>query len=132
MHIYMITRGIKHDVDRMINELSSQYLPFTYKGQPCVIQTSVRPVQLWEIAFPEEHLPFMSRSLFQDSPMRPEYKKKFGKWLFWIKKLIGLEDIPPYTNLTTDPILPIYKANVDRIGIGIKKDYRFADGTEGI
>ena len=132
MHIYMITRGIKHDVDRMINELSSQYLPFTYKGQPCVIQTSVRPVQLWEIAFPEEHLEFMSKSLFHGNIMRPEYKNKFGKWIYWLRKLIGLEEIPEYIYKKEDPTLPIWQENVDRIGIGIKRDYRFADGTEGI
>ncbi len=66
MHIDFITRGIKHDVDRFINELSCQYLPYMHKmnakgelvDKPLekgALQVRVCPLQLWDVSFPKEY-----------------------------------------------------------------------------
>ena len=31
MHVYILCRGIKHQFDRFINELSAKYLPYEIK-----------------------------------------------------------------------------------------------------
>lgn len=38
MHLYAITRGIKHDVDRFITELQGKYVPMDVKGERVAVQ----------------------------------------------------------------------------------------------
>ena len=60
MHLYMTTRGAKWRVDPFISELQCQmvrhkweYEGKTYRG---FTQLAVRPIQLWEVVFPEDQL----------------------------------------------------------------------------
>ena len=130
----MMTRGIKHDVDRFINELSAKYLPFKYQSttdkklKDYMLQVSVRPVQLWEIAVPKEHQDIMLRTLFKTQPIRKEYGW-MKKYIWAFRKALGLKPIPKYP---AGEVLPVFDANVDKIAIGIKDDYYFANGVEGI
>ena len=61
MHLYIATRGIKDRVDRLINDLAARYYPYKageVAGKPVIgsMQLSVRPLQFWELVFPEEAL----------------------------------------------------------------------------
>ena len=47
-----------------------------------------------------------------------------------LRKILGIEKIPEYDK--TVGIIPVERGGVEIIGVGIKKDYRFEDGTEGI
>mgnify|MGYP007044126595 FL=1 len=131
----MLTRGIKHDVERFMNELSAKYLPFKYqnktdaKVEDYMIQLAVRPVQLWEIAVPREHYDVVMRTMFRDAPMRKQYNW-LKKYVMVFRKILGLKALPKY-ELKGD-VLPCYIGAVDRIGLGIKEDYNFANGVEGI
>ena len=131
MHIYMMTRGIKHDSDRFINELSSQYLPF--KANPdgtgmkeFNLQVSVRPIQFYEVVFPEEYKDVMLNSLFgapgleKDGSGKTQHKKH-NKWIWAIRKILGVKPIPE--TWATDKKVVFYGDNVEKIAIGIKEDY---------
>lgn len=92
MHLYFITRGIKHDVDRFINDLQAQYSYAEWKqgeGKPNitgVYQWGVRPVQLWEVVVRKEDMddvlkciPIAAESKREDlllTPLRKALKAK--------------------------------------------------------
>ena len=140
MHLYMITRGIKHDVDRFIQELAAKYLPYKVMsgaaGLPAgeyMLQTSVRPIQMWEIAFPKEHLDLMLGTFTHpdcEQAKLTQHPKKHQKWLALIRKALGVKPIPKeWENKGT---MPLYRKNTECALIGIKDDYDFKDGTEAI
>jgi len=126
----MLTRGIKHDVDRFIRELAAKYLPFKFKTKAekketkKLVQVAVRPIQLWEVVFPEEHQDLMLNTLFRGAKGKTQHKRHF-KWVNVIRKILGVSKIPDYDDKTAG-MLPVYDANVERVGIGIKQD-RYQD-----
>src|SRR3990167_1611760 len=131
MHIYMMCRGIKHDMDRFIRELSSQYVKFKarMKGdtdlKDYMLQISVRPIQLYEVVFPEEHKDAMLNSLFGAPGIEKgsghSQHKRHAKWIWAIRKMLGVEPIPK--TWKTDSKLCFYGDNVEKIAIGMKEDY---------
>jgi len=119
MHIYLITRGIKSDVDRFINDLRGKYLPFKDAlNRNLMVQTAVRPIQFWEIVFPKEHRDIMLTTIF-DKNLGKTQHSKHQKWLWALRKVLGADPIPEYK---TDQFLPIYKQNIEMVGVGIKED----------
>lgn len=133
MHIYLMTRGIWHDVERFVRELSAKYLPYkglrkgSMKVEDFALQVAVRPIQLWEIVFPEEHKEVMLNSLFGEGK-GVTLQKKHRKFVSIIRKILGVDKIPDYKYDNTK-LLPFYRDNIEMIGIGIKKDY-WKDGVE--
>jgi len=139
MHLYIITRGIKNSVDQFITELQGKYLPYKWREKnedamkDCMLQVSVRPIQLWEIAFPEEHKDLMLTTILGEKGDEDMRDKGILGWLNKLKwtlcTFLGLEKITKYD---TSKVLPIQKANVQISGIGLKKDYIMPNGAEGI
>jgi len=129
MHIYMMTRGIKQDVDRFITELSSKYLPYKLKGKQQWVQVAVRPIQLWEVVFPQEHRDIMLATLFEDGKGGLTQHKKHQKYVNLMRMGLGVKKIP--TVYDTKNWLPLYRDNIEKIGIGMKEDYKI-DGEERI
>ena len=122
----MITRGIKHDVERFINDLSAKYLPGVWKGEKKVIQVAVRPLQIWEVVFPETSKDVMLRTLFSGDKGITQHKKH-NKYINIIRKILGVKKIPDFEE--KGDVLPVYGENVEKVAIGIKEDY-YKDGTE--
>lgn len=55
MQIYLLTRGALTQAKRWAEDLSNRvFLPYTKEGKPVQLALGVRPIQLWEIAFPDE------------------------------------------------------------------------------
>lgn len=123
----MMTRGIKHEIDKFINELSAKYLPFKFKEKDCMCQVAVRPIQLWEVVFPEEHYDVMCATMFDG--VNVTQHKKHQKWVTAIRKVLGVKKIKEYK---MDNKMPIAREHLETIPIGFKDDYKFADGTEGL
>jgi len=127
MHLYCLTRGIKHDVDNFINQLTGQYFPYTYDPslqKAAYVQFAVRPIQLWEFVFPEPCLQEVMQTIKPDT----EYPKD-EKMMFMLRKMLNASKIP-----SIDPKIlgrPIYKNNIDITMIGTKKDY-YVEKDEGI
>ena len=129
----MMTRGIKHDSERFANELAAKYLKFHFKGKEGGMQVAMRPIQLWEVVFPEEHYDMMMNTLVGGSKdgMPPELEK-YNFMINLIRnqlKKLGVEEVKPYK---ADPLNAIacYRENVQRIILGIKYD-RYEDDNDG-
>ena len=133
MHVYCLTRGIKHDVDRFITELQGKYLPYEFeKGKQGLVQFSVRPIQLWEMVFPEPALPNVMTTLFSDGNVRKSesefsYAGRNDKYLWAMRKLLNSKPFPKFDPKAIP--LPLYKKNIEIAGIGIKKD-SYVNGVE--
>ena len=129
MHLYMITRGIKNEVDQFITELQGKYLPFKWrdanKGDKQVVdaytQIAVRPIQLWELVFPEGSKDIVLATIFKKDKGLPQHKWH-QKFVWALRKMLGMgvEPIPEYK---TNEVMPIRCEGIERIGIGVKKDY---------
>lgn len=134
MHLLIAVRGIKHEQDRFINELSTRYLPFPkyhddkFPLGTAHVQLSVRPICLYELVFPEEHLNTVIATTkcwgFKQSPMNGFLK---GMLIDQVVKTLGYEPMPEIdeTKLTTK--LMMYVPELEVIGLGIKKDRELTD-----
>ncbi|MCK9371334.1 hypothetical protein M0R04_15580, partial [Candidatus Dojkabacteria bacterium] len=125
MHLYIVTRGIKNWVDQFITELQGKYLPFKYHTDgknivDCQVQLSVRPIQLWEIVFPEDQKDLVLATILDDGKGGKTQHKRHEKFIWGLRKTLGVEKIPEYKS---DQKLPITKMHFETVGIGIKKDY---------
>ena len=141
VHLYIMTRGQDDMVKRIIEDLKAQY--FNYKISPHLetvppipFQMGVRPIQLWELAFPEDAMQEVLRMLEPIGDFtEPKYgcPSKIRKVMFYlvnvIKKFAKLDPVPKVI-LTDDKGQPIPKRIinpnarkfVDIKGIGVKKD----------
>ena len=140
MHAYLITRGIKHEVERWANDLSGKYLPTLWKDpldpnkiSKQLIQVAVRPIQLWEVVFPEEYKDLMLSTLFGKCDVGGEPQPKLKSMtkhqlaITALRKVLGVEKLPKMWK--DDNQLPVYCAHMEKIAIGIKKDrYEIQDG----
>jgi len=113
------------EADQFITELQGKYLPFMYRDEGDDklvlhnVQVAVRPIQLWEVAFPEEHKDLVLTTILgKDKGIGQHRKHDKIRWA--IRKALGVQDIPDYK---TDKIMPLRRAGVETIGIGVKEDY---------
>ena len=117
-----MTRGIKHDVDRMINDLQAQFLPMKVGKEESLLQLSVRPIQLWELGFPEPQLDVILRTLWEGDPI-PKHNTFSQKMrLEALRKMLQADKIPVYDKWKKGMRRPIWKDNVAIYPIGTKKD----------
>jgi len=126
----MVTRGIKHDVDRFINDMQAMYLPYKVpKGKVkgnYHVQLAMRPVQLWEVVFPEPALQTVLNTIwYEQQNERKAFKMPFGM----MRKALKLEKVPAIDSKIPGRI--VYKNNVSAYAIGVKKDVtNIEDGHE--
>jgi len=129
MHLYIITRGIKGRVDRFIEQLTCMVMPYTTSTNPAVqnVQVGVRPVQFWEVVFPEQNEGYdvMCRTLFKTN--KQTQHKRHHKYLAIIRKILGIEPVKPWKK--DGPCLVAEPKDVEVVQVGMKKDY-YQDGNE--
>ena len=124
MHLYVLARGNKDRVDRWVNDCLARYYPYKYsnKEPPGLLQLSVRPIQLYEIVFPKNHLnDVLSFTYPLDFPITRNYVKA-------IRKILGLKKIN-MNGIKPNPL--VNSRDVAVTGIGIKED-SFKNGIEQI
>lgn len=140
MHLYIITRGHKLFVDEFITQMQGKYLPYkwkkkqpdgTEKVEDTMLQVAVRPIQLWEIAFPQEHLDTMMATIFRNEYTAGAYSypKEFMKLTrFGMRKALKAKPLPKKWD--SSKWLPVLRENVSILGIGIKEDvpHEFGEG----
>ena len=125
MHAYFITRGVKKFVEEFIDDLKGKWVP--YKGVAGTateitqynMKIGVRPIQLWEVVFPEEHKDIVLTTIFGNDAGKTQHKKH-EKFLWAIRKALGAEPMPEYKK---DILMPVQKEHMEVAAIGIKKDY---------
>lgn len=123
MHLYFITRGIKHERDRWVREMQSQFFPYEMKdlvtGQTkaMMAQGALRPVEFWEYVFPEtskygelevDNMHLMMNSLNLSGRHASDPKLPFlDKYSWMIRKALHLNKIPDVIPVTiTKPMSP--------------------------
>lgn len=143
MHLFFLTRGIKHDRDRMVEQLASLHFPWMIKNKKGkeerrVVQGHLQPIELWSYVFPEEHLDGVLRTLKPSDSLGIPLNKNhigYGKGsparkmsLTAIRKAMSLKKIPKWSEKGDK--YPIWANNMQIVGIGIKEDYRNEYGNE--
>lgn len=127
MHLYMITRGKRNFVRRFIENLEAVFLPITRNGMPMELQLVPRPVELWEVAFPEpckdqvlSMIGNMPLDVHDEPGLHTGESSAFIPWLVakFVKKL-GLMPIPKDIPKTA-PQVP--RENVGVHLVGLKED----------
>ena len=117
MHLYLLRRGIQHDVTRMINDLQAQYFQYKYGDKDLFVQLGVRPIQLWEVVMPEDSLKMVMNTVNAGEPKATIFKRA---QLELIRKALKAKKMPEYDKTAGKRI--IYKDNVAVYPLGIKPD----------
>ena len=120
-----MTRGVKRDVDNTISDLQAQY--FKYNNKNVYMQLGVRPMQLWEFAFPKESLPVMLKTLCPGNSFDPKTYKY--KQLTALRLLLNAKKIPAM-DLSQSPMRIIAKKSCAIYPIGIKEDGVWGSDTD--
>lgn len=130
MHLYVITRGIKDQVDNLINDLQAQYFPYKMNNEEFVVQLAVRPIQLWELVLPEQSLPELQKFLWgvNSAMVDPAFKGR----LSMVRRLLGAKKIPNFDEKLKMTSIRLNRSpNVGVYGVGIKPDnYNVKDKRE--
>lgn len=132
MHLFAIFRGAKYDVERAINDLNAKYLAFDHKTHgKGVLGVMCNPIIPVELIFPKEHLSTIVNTLGGEERLKGQESIGYlRKYIDWIMRRAHLK---PIENIDKEAvILPIHHENVEIIGLGIKEDKEFPDGTEYI
>ena len=117
----MVTRGIKHESDRFINDLQAQYFPY---AKDKVVQLGVKPMQLWELVLPEDSLPTLLKTLgWEGQTAQPSFS---NVWTL-LRKALKAKKIPKM-DLKKVPGRIVYRNNIGIYPIGIKEDKLWDDG----
>ena len=124
MHLYVLARGQQDFLERWKNDVSAMFLKFKYKKDepPGMVRIGVRPIELLEIVYPEEHHKEVMQ-LIQPYASRPEVDG-FKKLL---ARVFRLKPIKP---AAWTPGPKIYNQYVSIVGVGYRKDKRDKDGIE--
>ena len=134
MHIYVLIRGIQHQVDQFKIGVQGMYLPTKRKikkgkkwvEENIMVQVGYRPIELAEIVFPKEHKDLMLNTLL-DKKHGVTQHKRHRKWVAVIRRILGVDKID--WNYKDNQIMPINKGGIEIVGIGTKED-REIDGEK--
>jgi len=146
MHLVIATRGLRDEVRKWIEKLSSISIPFKVHGEgkdsghelpkgDYQFPLAIRPIQLWDFCFPEESQDailntIIGRRVSSKGVTAATINKKNQKWVSILQMGLGLEKIPEFDRTKQYPIPD--PPGTEVVAIGLKRDYRFADGTEGL
>jgi len=133
MHLYVAARGILRNINEWENNISSKYFPFELSdknakligGKIGMVQTSIRPIRLYEIVVPEPQMPSLLRMI----QPTPPWNRAYNKFVFMVRKALKLEKI--YTKNIPKRISSDAHCfdGVQVTAIGTKKD-KYVDGQE--
>ena len=114
----MLTRGIKHNIDRFITELQGNYFPLKTDKGNYVVQLAVRPIQLWEVVMPEPCLNEVIKMIWNEEP---KFNFKENLQLNSLRKLLGAKKLPKF-DYSKVPTRPIFHQDMGLYPVGIKPD----------
>jgi len=128
MQIYVMARAIAPRLNQWENDLLAVHTPFKHSAdQPKgILQLGVRPIRMYEIAFPEPALDYVLQKIQPTSSWNPAY----DKYINIIRKLMKLEKLPEVPK-KDDVNNFFYRDFVDCTALGLKRDI-FLNPTKGI
>ena len=120
MHFYCIARGIRTRQAEWVEALGSIYLPYKNDAeQPAgLVQLSVRPIQLYEIVFPEDQKDYVLSTI---NPMGWGTNPAVTLGRKALYKALGCDIPVKPLNTPASLFSQVFNA-VDVIPIGLKKD----------
>ena len=133
MHFIFATRGVLHQVNTFINELSTRYLPFKrYNPETMVmedahLQVRVCPIQLWDVSYPKEHRDLVLSTIMGMGNGRPVRDKEswrmkaLNKFLNMIAKIGGLQPVGEFKRESIIAMQP--PQDLEIFSVGEKEDY---------
>lgn len=127
MHLYVMARGIAPRLNQWENDLLATHYSFKHEeNKPLgLLQLGVRPIRMYELAFPEEHLNNVLQKIQPGQSWNPAY----DKYINIIRTMMKLEKIPEVPKPDVNNFL--YREFVDCTALGIKRD-QFFNPTKGI
>ena len=126
MNLSVVARGIKNQMKQWEQDVSAIFLPMEYeKGKPKGrVRTAVRPIQIYEIVFPEEHKDFILGAIPDNN-----YCRNQNKWMrpliIMLRKILKCKKTK-----RVEKNGAIHAPHVMISHIGIKKDDRNKEGIE--
>ena len=138
MEAFFMTRGKSDEVDHLIKWLSTRGLPMPIKNADgtmtqVVIETQMRPIQLWGYVFPRENedLVVNSLGLFANHKNDfPTQKYNINPKLWALRKLLAAKEFKEPKNKADKMFMPYERwKNVNILGVGIKDDADIAEST---
>jgi len=129
-HLYCFLRGQDSQVFRFLQDCQGIYLDYNKTGKDGKkvligkLQLGVRPIQLYEFVFPEEHKDLVLKLLCPTGA----WNTRYDKYINWIRKLLGLEKVD-YKGKIEEAMVIRAMNMVDVVGVGMKKD-KWKDGVE--
>lgn len=133
MEAYLMTRGINHMRDQWVAQMQSKFFPWkrtnlkTGEEETLLIQGSLRPIELWCYAFPQECLQEVLTMTHTTNDHTPQWGQGLAKnqiALAGLRKMLGCKKAPEFPPLDLNKmynrpvITPGFGANL----IGIKED----------
>jgi len=123
-------RGIKANMDWLINDLQAQFFNYSIKKDSekmkkgdYQVQLAVRPIQLYELVFPEEALGEVQKTLWNKDP---DYYPKEDNWkvtklMQTMRKMLGATKMPKIPKDARGRLLRNFDVAIQPVGI--KKDH---------
>ena|SRR3990167_8533448 len=139
MHLYFISRGVKHQRDLWVNWMQTQLFSWertnktTGKKEVIPLQGALRPVELWEYVFPEEHLNQVLNNMMFTNEGLNCYKHVKGKNLSMavLRKSLGAKPIPKFPVMEINKMMRMNGVAVEPIGIRADKRGDLLDPSTG-
>jgi len=129
----MVSRGQKDKVDNFINDFQAMFHPYgspDANGNRMHLQLNVRPVQLWELAFPKEHFKLVLNTIaptFNNTDGRQREMKLLQNLRF----LLNAKKIP-LMDLTNEPRRIVRGEAVGTYPFAIKDDQVWKEGEKNL
>ena len=124
----MLTRGKSNFVRRFREDVETHMLPYKLNGVDHKLQVVMRPVQLWEVAFPEAQKDTILSLIGNDdlTPLGPEGERKpTNTWIPWlIRKVVQKLGLLPVPEKWTQVQPAIPRLNVGVHLVGLKGDLK--------
>lgn len=138
MHLYFLTRGRDNVIQEWIKHLSSKWYEFDHKGRRRLFAANLKPVQLWEYVFPEEHADMVFNTVF-DGQEDYGLGHGEGRWespsntmaLKMLQKALGVKPIPKFDAKKSLKMAMPNREGMSILGIGIKEDKHVTDEETG-
>lgn len=113
--------------------MQNKFIPFTHNNQPCMLQLSMRPIQLYEVVYPEAAHDAVMKIIqpnadvdYTHDPKNGSKNKKFPNrvrfGLKWLRKLLGLDETKLPADLVVDVSQSFYRQALGVHIVGSKKD----------
>ena len=140
MHLYFISRGVKHQRDIWVKFMETQMFNWertnktTGLKENTIVQGALRPIELWEYVFPEEHLQQVMNNMMFTEEAAKCYKHVSGKNLTMavLRKALGAKPLPKLEVKPIDKIMRMQGVAVEPIGVRADNRGALKDPSNGI